>query len=149
MPALPAQGSVQMLFRFLIGFLSGLLRGMKALSSGFYYNWGVTYARWGQPSKAMYYFNRAVQLNTDGAQVHYQRGLLFIAMGQPLAAIRDFDVAIGSDPKHLDAYLNRSIMHALNGSHEHAQQDVDSAVALGADRLSLESQIAALREQTG
>ena len=134
-----------MLFRF----LSALYSGMKSLSSGFYYNWGLNYARWGQPAKAMYYFNRAVQLNTDGAQVHYQRGLLFIVMGQPSAAIRDFDVTIGSDPKHLEAYLNRSIMHALNGSHEHAQQDVDSAVALGADRPSLESQIAALREQTG
>ena len=134
-----------MLFRF----LSALYSGMKSLSSGFYYNWGLTYARWGQPAKAMYYLNRAAQLNSTGAQIFYQRGMLFIAMGQLAAAIRDFDTAISSNPQYLDAYLNRSMMHAMNGSHEEAQKDVDSAVALGADRPSLESQIAALREQTG
>ena len=134
-----------MIFRFLSGFYSG----MKSLSSGFYYNWGMTYARWGQPAKAMYYLNRAAKLNTTGAQIYYQRGMLFIAMGQVRSAIKDFDIAIDANPQYLEAYLNRSMMHAMSGSHEEAQKDVDSAVALGADRPTLESQIAALREQTG
>lgn len=134
-----------MIFRFLSGFYGG----MKSLSSGFYYNWGMTYARWGQPAKAMYYLNRAAKLNTTGAQIYYQRGMLFIAMGQVRSAIKDFDIAIDANPQYLEAYLNRSMMHAMSGSREEAQKDVDSAVALGADRPTLESQIAALREQTG
>ena len=138
-------------FRFIADFYGG----MKSLSSGFYYNWGINYARWGQPAKAMYYLNRAAKLNRTGAQIYYQRGLLFIAMGQPAAAIADFAIAIAiaiaiaSNPRYMEAYLNRSMMHTLTGGHGDAQKDVDSAVNLGADRSSLETQIAALREQTG
>ncbi len=134
-----------LIFRFLAAFY----RGMKSISSGFYFNWGMTYARWGQPTKAMYYLNRAAKLNTTGAQIYYQRGLLFIAMGLPTAAIADFNTAIDSNPRYLEAFLNRSMMHTMAGSHEDAQKDIDSAVALGADRSSLETQIAELREQTG
>lgn len=134
---------------FFFRFLAAFYGGMKSLSSGFYYNWGLNYARWGQPSKAMYYLNRAAKLNSTGAQIYYQRGLLFIVMGQPAAAIADFNTAIDSNPRYMEAYLNRSIMHAMTGNHENAQNDVDSAVELGADRSSLETQISALREQAG
>ena len=123
--------------------------GMKSVSSGFYFNWGMTYARWGQPMKAMFYLNRAAKLNTKGAHIYYQRALLLIAMGQPESAINDFGAAIEADPKHMDAYLNRSMMHALVGRQGKAQDDVEKAVALGADRSSLESRIAELRDQVG
>ena len=55
-------------------FLSKFYGGLKSLSSGFYFNWGMNYARWGQPAKAMYYLNRAAKLNTTGSQIFYQRG---------------------------------------------------------------------------
>ncbi|MCH8801857.1 MAG: hypothetical protein IH963_13210 [Chloroflexi bacterium] len=131
----------------ILRFLSAIYGGMKTLSSGFYFNWGMTYARWGQPLKAMYYLNRAAKLNSTGSQIFYHRALLLIAMGQPESAIIDFNAAIDSNPRYLDAYLNRSMMHAAAGRLEDAQNDVDQAVALGADRSSLESRIAELRDQ--
>ena len=131
----------------ILRFLSAFYGGMKSVSSGFYYNWGMTYARWGQPMKAMFYLNRAAKLNDKGAHIFYQRALLLIAMGQPESAIYDFDAAIKANPEHMEAYLNRGMMHALTGRHEKAQDDVEKAVALGADRPSLESQIAELRDQ--
>ena len=134
-----------MIFRFLAAFYAG----MKNVSSGFYYNWGMTYARWGQPARAMYYLNRAARLNTKGAHIFYQRGLLLIAMGQPKSAIADFDAAIRANPNHLDALLNRSLMNTLTGRHDEAQCDVESAVSLGADRSSLEARNAELRNQLG
>ncbi len=134
---------------FFFRFLAAFYGGMKSLSSGFYYNWGMTYARWGQPAKAMFYLNRAAKLNKTGAQIYYQRGLLFLAMGQPEAAIDDLNTAIGANPQYLEAYLNRSIIHAVAGRHEDAQNDVEKAVSLGADRPSLESRIAELRKQSG
>ena len=127
--------------------LSAFYGGMKSVSSGFYFNWGMTYARWGQPMKAMFYLNRAAKLNDKGAHIFYQRALLLIAMGRPESAIYDFDAAIAADPQHMDAYLNRSMMHALTGRPEKAQDDVEKAVALGADRPSLESRIAELQDQ--
>ena len=131
----------------ILRFLSAIYSGMKTLSSGFYFNWGMTYARWGQPLKAMYYFNRAAKLNSTGSQIFYQRALLLIAMGQPETAIIDFNTAINSNPRYLEAYLNRSMMHALAGRLEDARNDVDQAVALGADRSSLESRIAEFGDQ--
>ena len=131
----------------ILRFLSAFYDGMKSVSSSFYFNWGMTYARWGQPARAMYYLNRAARLNTKGAHIYYQRGLLLIAMGQPEPAISDFNRAINADPKHIEAYLNRSMMHALIGRHEEAQSDVESAVSLGADRSSLEARNAELRDQ--
>ena len=131
----------------ILRFLSAIYGGMKTLSSGFYFNRGMTYARWGQPLKAMHYLNRAAKLNSTGSQIFYHRALLLIAMGQPESAIIDFNTAIDSNPRYLDAYLNRSMMHAAAGRLEDAQNDVDQAVALGADRSSLESRIAELRDQ--
>ncbi|MCH7737223.1 MAG: hypothetical protein IH872_07460 [Chloroflexi bacterium] len=130
----------------ILRFLSAFYGGMKSLSSGFYFNWGMTYARWGQPAKAMFYLNRAAKLNSHGAHIYYQRGLLLIAMGLPESAVVDFNTAIDADPKHLEAYMNRSLMHALAGRHEKAQDDVEKAVALGADRTSLENQTAEFRD---
>ena len=100
---------------FFFRFLASFYGGMKSVSSGFYFNWGMTYARWGQPTKAMYYLNRAAKLNSTGAQIYYQRGLLFIAMGQPAAAIADFNTAIDTNPRYMEAYLNRSMMHTMTG----------------------------------
>jgi len=131
----------------ILRFLSAFYGGMKSVSSGFYYNWGMTYARWGQPMKALFYLNRAAKLNDKGAHIFYQRALLMIAMGQPESAVHDFDAAIKADPKHMDSYLNRSMMHALAGRQEKAQDDVEKAVALGADRPSLENRIAEMRDQ--
>ena len=131
----------------ILRFLSGFYGGLKSLSSGFYLTWGVNYARWGQPVKALYYLNRAAKLNTKGGNVFYQRGLLLIAMGQTEAAVIDFNTAIEADPNHMEAYLNRSMMHALAGRSEAAQNDVEKAVTLGADRPSLESQVSELLSQ--
>jgi tetratricopeptide (TPR) repeat protein len=131
----------------ILRFLSAFYGGMKSVSSGIYFNWGMTYARWGQPSKAMYYLNRAAKLNSKGAHIFYQRGLLMIAMGRPEAAIVDFDTAIEANPKYLEVYVNRSMMLAMTGRHDQALEDVESAVALGADRPSLETRVAELRDQ--
>lgn len=131
----------------ILRFLSGFYGGMKSLSSGFYLTWGVNYARWGQPVKALHYLNRAAKLNTKSGKVFYQRGLLLIAMGKTEAAVVDFNTAIEADPNHMDAYMNRSMMHALAGRSEAAQNDVEQAVTLGADRPSLESQVSELLGQ--
>ena len=55
--------------------------------------------------------------------------------------------SIEYDPNHMEAYLNRSMMHALAGRSEAAQNDVEKAVTLGADRPSLESQVSELLSQ--
>ena len=129
----------------ILRFLSAFYGGMKSVSSGFYFSWGMNYARWGQPAKALYYLNRAAKLNATGSRIYYQRGLLFIAMGQPESAIIDLSTAIDTNPKYLEAYVNRSVVHALIGRYDEAENDLEHAVALGAERSSMENRIAASR----
>jgi len=54
----------------ILRFFSAFYGGMKSVSSVFYYNCGMTYARWGQPATATYYLNRAARLTTDCAHIY-------------------------------------------------------------------------------
>ncbi len=134
---------------FVFSLLGSLYRGLKLAVCAFYYNWGLIYARWGQTSRALWYFNRAAGVDHSNDKVFYHRGVLFIAMGAPERAIMDFNMAIRNNPRFRDAYMNRSMMYTLIGRHEDARPDVEQAVALGADRALLEQQIEDLRIRNG
>ena len=118
---------------------------LRVLVSDFYYQWAMIYARWGQPTRALWYFNRAVVVNRGSSKAYYNRGLLFIAIGAPERAIGDFSAAIQARPDHIDARINRSIVYTLIGRHEQALRDLEQAVAMGADRDVLEQQISDAR----
>ena len=115
--------------------------GMGHLMSGFYYNWGLAYARWGQPGRAMWYLNRAERLYAKSPGIYFNRGSIWVALGHPEHAILDFSEAILLDPQHMQAHVNRGLMYALVGKAEESGKDVERAVQLGADRASLESRV--------
>ncbi len=118
---------------------------LRVMVSDFYYQWAMIYARWGQPTRALWYFNRAVTMNRRGTKAYYNRALLFLAIGAPERAIGDFSMVIQNSPANLDARINRSIVYTLTGRHEQALNDLEQAVALGADRDTLEQQISDAR----
>ena len=99
--------------------LSAFYGGMKSVSSGFYFNWGMTYARWGQPMKAMFYLNRAAKLNDKGAHIFYQRALLLIAMGRPESAIYDFNAAIAAADGSPASARPRTVSHPSATARRH------------------------------
>ena len=122
---------------------------LRVLVSDFYYQWAMIYARWGQPTRALWYFNRAVMMNRGGSKAYYNRGLLFLAIGSPERALGDFSMVIQNNPGHLDARISRSIVYTLTGRHEQAQDDLEKAVELGADREVLEQNLSDARMRTG
>ena len=122
---------------------------LKLLISDFYYQWAMIYARWGQPVRALWYFNRAVAMNRSGYKAYYNRGLLFVAIGAPERAIGDFTLAIQNKPDHVDARINRSILYTITGRHEQALRDLEQAVEMGADRDFLEQQMMDARTRVG
>ncbi len=122
---------------------------LRVLVSDFYYQWAMIYARWGQPTRALWYFNRAVTMNRGGSKAYYNRGLLFLAIGSPERAIGDFSMVIQNNPGHLDARVSRSIVYTLIGRHEQALADLESAVELGADREVLEQNLSDARMRAG
>ena len=122
---------------------------LRVLVSDFYYQWAMIYARWGQPTRALWYFNRAVTMNRGGSKAYYNRGLLFLAIGSPERAIGDFSMVIQNNPGHLDARISRSIVYTLIGRHEQALADLERAVELGADREVLEQNLSDARMRAG
>ena len=71
--------------------------------------------------------------------------MLFLAIGSPERAIGDFSMVIRNNPGHLDARISRSIVYTLTGRHEQAQDDLERAVELGADREVLEQNLSDAR----
>ena len=122
---------------------------LRVLVSDFYYQWAMIYARWGQPTRALWYFNRSVIMNRGGTKAYYNRALLFLAIGSPERAIGDLSMVIQNNPGHMDARINRSIVYTLTGRHEQAQDDLDTAVELGADREVLEQTLSDARMRSG
>ena len=109
----------------------------------------MIYARWGHPTRALWYFNRAVTMNPDGFKAHYNRGLLLLAIGTPERAIGDLSAAIRNKPDHIDARITRSIVYTLTGRHEQALVDLEQAVEMGADRDELEYHLMVTRARAG
>ena len=122
---------------------------LRVLVSDFYYQWAMIYARWGQPTRALWYFNRSVIMNRGGTKAYYNRALLFLAIGSPERAIGDLSMVIQNNPGHMDARINRSIVYTLTGRHEQAQDDLEKAVELGADREVLEQNLSDARMRSG
>ena len=91
----------------LLSVLGNLYRWLKAGLCFFYCSWGLFYARWGHPTRALWYFNRAAGIDRNNDKVFYHRGVLFLAIGAPERAILDFSIAIRNNPGFRDAYVNR------------------------------------------
>ena len=114
---------------------------LRLLISEFYYQWAMIYARWGQTTRALWYFNRAITMHRSGFRAYYNRGLLFLAIGAPERAIGDFSAALRNNPQHLDALICRSMAYAVTGRMEQSEKDVEQAEALGANREELEQHV--------
>ena len=82
-----------------------------------------------------------IRLGSTSPLVYFERGLSYVAVLQLEEAIRDFDESIRLDPRFAPGFIGRAITHSAMGLDVEAQEDVDSAVRLGADRETLESLI--------
>ena len=73
-------------------------------------------------------------LSTTGGGVHYEQQ-------RYQQAIADYSEAIRLSPLDTPAYANRAIAYALLGLDTQAQDDIDRAIEVGADRTVLEEYI--------
>ena len=129
----------------IIKLVNALWRGLSVSAALFYYNWGLIFARWGQPHRAFWYMNRAVMMNTTNPKGYYHRASLFMAVGNLRSAVQDFTTAINLDPQYTDAYTRRGMMYTLLDQEDNARKDFDRAVLLGTDRETLEREIGSLK----
>ena len=108
---------------------------------------GLAYFETGDFEAARDAFGRGIATNKRNPQLFYYRGLVEFTRGNYRAAILadGFDAAIKLDAEFTDAYVKRGLSYSLVGDDEDARQDIDKAVALGADREAIQNELDQLK----
>ena len=108
---------------------------------------GLAQFKMGDYDSAIDSFGNGIAADRRNPQLFYDRGLVELTRGNYRAAILTdgFDAAIKLDAEFTDAYAKRGIARAMLGENEDARQDIDKAVALGADRDAVQSEIDRLK----
>ena len=108
---------------------------------------GLAQFKTGDLEAAIDSFGNGIAADRRNSQLFYDRGLVEFTRGNYRSAILTdgFDAAIKLDAEFTDAYAKRGVAHALLGDEEDAQRDIDKAVALGADRETIQNELDRLK----
>ena len=107
----------------------------------------VTYYDKGQYDRAIWDYNKAIEINPKGTVAYINRGNVYAANGQYNRAISDYTKAIEINSKDTAAYINRGIAYYYTQRYDKAWDDVDKAQSLGAQIQP--GFLKALREASG
>ena len=110
-----------------------LLYGKQFISAETYFLWGNTKYRLGQYKAAIAYYNKAIRLKPNAANIYNIRGFAKTRLGLHVTAISDFDEAIRLKPDYAIAYSGRGIAKAALEQHFAAILDYDRAIKLKPD----------------
>jgi len=78
----------------------------------FYNNRGIAYGEKGQYDRAIFDFNRAIEINPTDNKAYNNRGIVYRLQGQYDQAISDFNKAIEIKPMDADAFNNLAWLFA-------------------------------------
>ncbi len=92
---------------------------------------GNEYFDSGQHEKAIWAYQKSLELDPNNANVWTDMGVMYRRSGQPKEAITAFDKAIEVDPKHEPSRLNKGIVLL------HDMQDFEGAIAAWEDLLAV------------
>ena len=108
---------------------------------------GLAQFKTGDLEAAIDSFGNGIAADRRNSQLFYDRGLVEFTRGNYRSAILTdgFDAAIKLDAEFTDAYAKRGVAQALLGDEEDAQRDIDKAVALGADRETIQNELDRLK----
>jgi cytochrome c-type biogenesis protein CcmH/NrfG len=84
---------------------------------------GNEYFDSGQNEKAIFAYQKALELDPNNANVWTDMAIMYRRSGRPQEAIKAFDKAIEADPKHEPSRLNKGIVLL------HDMEDFDGAIA--------------------
>ncbi|NPD48176.1 tetratricopeptide repeat protein [Lentimicrobium sp. S6] len=91
---------------------------------------GVYYRMEKEYSKALYDFNRAIDLNPDEAMFYSNRGNIYFDLGKDIQAFADYNNCIQLDSLDENAYANRGAIMGRQGRYKEAILDLTSAVKI-------------------
>ena len=81
-------------------------------------------------SKAIFYFEKAIEITPDNAQTYNNRAIAYGSKGQYDLATRDLNRAIELNPRDIKAYCNRGLAHRANKEYDQAISDINRAIEL-------------------
>lgn len=93
---------------------------------------GLKSAQLGQPDAAARDFEEAAWLDPYNPTIQFNLGTAYLSMGFFEQAVVNLDRAIEMQPENSDALGNRAVARTALGQDELAEQDIKSAIELGA-----------------
>ncbi|MXV82725.1 tetratricopeptide repeat protein [Candidatus Poribacteria bacterium] len=91
---------------------------------------GITYSESGEHDLAIPTFGKAIELQPDYVNAHYNRGLAYMRKGEVDKALADYNGAIQFKRDYAEAYNNRGIAYKKKGEIIYAVQDYSTAIGL-------------------
>lgn len=83
-------------------------------------NTGIAYCDLSEYKKAVYCFERALELDSLNPDVWYNKGIAHSYLGNYKEAIGSYTKVLEIDPKYDNAWINRGIIHDTIGEYEEA-----------------------------
>jgi len=89
-------------------------------------------------------FDQTILLGPEQPEAFFSREAAHLLLERTGPALGDLTRAIALDPRHVYAYAKQAVVNAIMGNLPAAEDDVDRAVALGADKAALEQRLRSL-----
>ena len=94
---------------------------------------GMEYHESGDYLSALEEFDKAIALNPNSYQAHFQRGRVLTDINDYNGALADFEKALAIDPTRAEAFNGRGVVRTKLGEYEAALQDFGLAVIIKPD----------------
>ena len=91
---------------------------------------GIAYSENDEHDRATTIFDKAIELQPDYIDAHYNRGLAYMRKGEMDKALADYSGAIQFKRNYAEAYNNRGIAYQKKGEIIYAVQDYSTAIGL-------------------
>ena len=117
-------------FFSLLSYASAKQKQTKSMIAEFYESEGSAYLEKRQYDKAIFNFNRAIEMNTADASAYYNRGRAYGEQGQYDQAISDYSKALEINRMYGDTYFYRGLAYHAKGQYNQAISDYTKALEI-------------------
>jgi tetratricopeptide (TPR) repeat protein len=124
-------------------------RAMKSLEAEFYNDLGNRYSIQGLYQQAIDLYTRAISLDPQLAEAHYNRGLAYDNLGQYQNAIHEYKVAIGLNPGNVPAHNNLGRLYVKEGECELAIEILRKGLEMDPQNIGLHQNLATAHRRLG
>ncbi len=100
-------------------------------------NYDDEHGDYGRHRKAAEFFEKAIEINPDSAEAHYNLGVAYGNLDMFQKAVKAYKRAVDLDPGHEKAYCNLGITYEEEGNYKKAIEVYEKAIGLNPDSAEL------------